>query len=311
MTLQSALSALVAPRAWVLYAFLGSTLWMHFRGRVRHRLLRQVLGHDTLTAPYNVFALLFSKVPRRAVLDVADFPELAVLRDNWEAIRDEALALQQRGAIRRADGRNDLGFDSFFKEGWTRFYLRWYGEPLPSARELCPRTVALLEQAPSVNAAMFTVLPPGGRLRPHRDPFAGSVRYHLGLVTPGSDDCWIRIDDQFRSWRDAEDLVFDETYIHSARNDTDVTRIILFCDVTRPLRGAIPRAINHFMIRHVVKAGASRNAPGERLGILNRAFEKLAVLNTQSIRLKRWNAGVYYALKYAAIVGLVWLILFA
>ena len=30
--------------------------------------------------------------------------------------------------------------------------------------------------------------------------------------------------------------MFDETYIHKVRNDTDEVRIILFCDVTRPLK---------------------------------------------------------------------------
>src|SRR5689334_24353903 len=29
-------------------------------------------------------------------------------------------------------------------------------------------------------------LPPGGKLVQHRDPYAGSLRYHLGLVTPKS-----------------------------------------------------------------------------------------------------------------------------
>ena len=42
-----------------------------------------MLGHTTITAPYNAFAYLFSAVPRTPVLDTKDFPELAVLRDNW------------------------------------------------------------------------------------------------------------------------------------------------------------------------------------------------------------------------------------
>jgi beta-hydroxylase len=125
MTIQSVLSTALAPRFWIVYVFLGSTLWMHFRGKVRHRLMRQVLGHTTITAPYNAFAYLFSAVPRTPVLDTKDFPELAVLRDNWQVIRAEALALKAQGSIRRADGRNDIGFDAFFKRGWTRFYLKW------------------------------------------------------------------------------------------------------------------------------------------------------------------------------------------
>ena len=46
---------------------------------------------------------------------------------------------------------------------------------------------------PSIEAAMFTMLPPGGELGAHHDPFAGSLRYHLGLVTPNDDACWIEV----------------------------------------------------------------------------------------------------------------------
>ncbi len=311
MTLPSVLSTAMTPRLWILVVFLGSTLWLHFRGRVRHRLMRQVLGHDTLTAPYTAFVSLVSAVPRTPVLDIRDVPaldELSVLRDNWEVIRAEALALKQQGAIARADGRNDLGFDSFFKSGWTRFYLHWYGEPLPSAKALCPRTVELLARTPSVNAAMFTMLPPGGELKPHRDPFAGSLRYHLGIDTPNDDACRIRIDDQTYSWRDGQDVVFDETYIHSARNDTDTERIILFCDVTRPLRGAIPQAINRFVIRHLVKAGSGRNVPTERVGGLNRLFAAVAGLEAYTLRLKRWIRPVYDTLRWGLLAGVVYLV---
>ena len=153
---------------------------------------------------------------------MAQLPELAQLRDNWQVMRDEALALMGEGQIRAATGHNDLGFNSFFKEGWKRFYLKWYGAPLPSAQALCPKTVALVESLPSVNAAMFALLPPGGKLNRHRDPFAGSLRYHLGLSTPNSDACRIFIDGEPYSWRDGEDVLFDETFIHSAENKTDV-----------------------------------------------------------------------------------------
>ena len=50
---------------------------------------------------------------------------------------------------------------------------------------------------------MFANLPPGGKLVQHRDPYAGSLRYHLGLVVPKSPgECRIFIDGQSYSWRD-------------------------------------------------------------------------------------------------------------
>ncbi|MCP6182937.1 aspartyl/asparaginyl beta-hydroxylase domain-containing protein, partial [Klebsiella pneumoniae] len=90
---------------------------------------------------------------------------------------------------------------SFFKKGWKRFYLKWYDKPLPSAEALCPRTVELVSSIPNVKGAMFALLPGGSHLNPHRDPFAGSLRYHLGLSTPNSDACRIYVDGQEYAWR--------------------------------------------------------------------------------------------------------------
>jgi beta-hydroxylase len=86
---------------------------------------------------------------------------------------------------------------------------------------------------------MFALLPPGGRLVAHRDPCAGSLRYHLGLVTPNADTCKIFIDGEPYFWKDGEDVLFDETYIHYAENKSDVTRMILFCDVERPMTNGL------------------------------------------------------------------------
>ena len=58
------------------YVFVLAAAYVHFRGRVRHRLLRQITGHSTLMAPYNVLMCLFSAVPNQPFLD--RFPEQAV-----------------------------------------------------------------------------------------------------------------------------------------------------------------------------------------------------------------------------------------
>ena len=123
----------------------------------------------------------FSAVPNRPYVDVTRFPELKPLQDNWQMIRDEAPAALRGWSHprRREVQRSRLQFP-FFRRGWKRFYLKWYDAPLPSAHALCPRTVALVQSIPTINGAMFAMLPAGGDLGRHRDPFAGSLRYHLG-----------------------------------------------------------------------------------------------------------------------------------
>ena len=241
---------------------------MHFRGKVRLGFWRQFSDHSTIMAPYNVLMYLFSAVPNRPILQIGIVPELNVLRDNWQVIREEALVLFARGQIKAADKYNDWGFNSFFRTGWKRFYLKWYDEALPSALANCPKTVELVNSIPTVKGAMFASLPPGGKLVQHRDPYAGSLRYHLGLLVPKSPgECRIFIDGQPYSWREGEDLLFDETYLHYAENTTSDDRIILFCDVERPLHTRAMTAVNRWVStpRHQRKRDAERRGRARRL----------------------------------------------
>jgi len=298
------LARVFAPQFVILYMYAASAAYVHFRGRLKLRLGRQLADHSTWLAPYNVLMYMFQAVPNKPVLSLEDFPELKPLRDNWQTIREEALGLFDEGRIRAASNNNDWGFHSFFKSGWKRFYLKWYEDALPSAVKLCPKTVELVNSIPNVHGAMFAMLPPGGKLGAHRDPFAGSLRYHLGLVTPNSDKCFIMVDGEKCVWRDGEAIMFDETYIHTAANQTDVNRIILFCDIERPMKFGFMTAMNRWVSKHVVKASASQNEEGEKVGAINRAFSYIYHVHAAGQRMKAWNRNAYYTLKYA-VVGVI------
>lgn len=292
------------PKFIMLYGFILAAVFVHFRGRVRHRFTRQLTDHSTILAPLNALLYAFSAVPNQPLLEVRQFPELSLLRENWQTIRDEGLQLFDEGYIRAASSYNDLGFNSFFRTGWKRFYLKWYDNPLPSARRLCPKTVALVQSIPTIHGAMFAVLPPGGRLVAHRDPYAGSLRYHLGLITPNADTCKIFIDGEPYYWKDGEDVLFDETYIHYAENKSDVTRLILFCDVERPMKVGLMTRFNRFMASTLVRASKTQNVEGEPVGVLNRAFGYVYRIRLVGKWLKSKSHFAYYAVKYALIGAL-------
>lgn len=302
-------TALLTPKYLIFALYFTSALYVQLRGKVRHKLSRLFVDHANILAPYNTLMYLFSGVRARPYADLDHFLELVEVTSQWQMIRDEALKLFDEGYIRAAERYNDIGFNSFFRTGWKRFYLKWYGDFLPSASALCPRTTELLAKIPCINAAMFTVLPPGSRLGAHRDPFAGSLRYHLGLVTPNSPDCYIEVDGERYYWKDGEAVVFDETYIHHAENRTDTTRVILFCDIERPISNKLVRAINRTIGRRMAKAATTANVPGERVSLLNRIFEQIFKLRLLIVRIKNWHRPTYYALKWLLIAGLVYAII--
>ncbi|MFQ1063856.1 lipid A hydroxylase LpxO [Bordetella trematum] len=289
--------------------WLASILFAHFRGRVRLPLTRQLLDHSVILAPVNALMVLCSRVPTTPYLTSREIPELKVLDDNWEIIRDEALKMAELRRIKAAEKHDDIGFNSFFKYGWKRFYLKWYDARHPSAEELCPKTVALLKGLPKVKAAMFAELPPGGKLNAHRDPFAGSLRYHLGLATPNDDRCYIVVDGDSYSWRDGESVVFDETYVHEAHNKSEGNRIILFCDVERPLKWGWAESFNRWFGRKVMSAASSPNDAGDQTGAINKLTHLHWQLDQKRRQFKAWNKTVYKITKVALIVLVIALFL--
>ncbi|KTC92867.1 MULTISPECIES: aspartyl/asparaginyl beta-hydroxylase domain-containing protein [Legionella] len=287
--------------AWYIF----SIAYTHFRGKVRLKFLKQLTDHSSFMAPVNAIMYLFSAVPKTPFLDVATFPELKILRDNWETIREEAEFLYQEGYISASDKYDDIGFNSFFRRGWKRFYLKWYQDPMHSAQTLCPKTLELIQQIPNINAAMFTLLPKDSFLFSHRDPYAGSLRYHLGLITPNSKDCCIYVDGEPYFWQDGQDVMFDETFVHHAENKTSQDRIILFCDIQRPLKNKLATWFNQFFSRTVMKAAASKNLPNEQVGTINKLFTHLYQIRLVGKKLKSYNKNLYYIIKYTLFLGFI------
>ncbi|KZD09512.1 aspartyl/asparaginyl beta-hydroxylase domain-containing protein [Oceanibaculum pacificum] len=281
-----------------------------FRGEARYSGLNEYFRKSwPIFSPLNC-VLYMTTQPRgsKANLDPADFPELDLLQQNWQIIREEGLALVRQNyfeATKRPGtaGSYDLGFRTFFKYGWSRFYLNWYGYTHHSAQSLCPRTVEILARVPAVHGAMFAYLPPRSQLTRHADPIAISLRYHLGLATPNSDACFINVDGQKRSWRDGEVILFDETYLHYVRNDTDSDRLILMCDVRRPLN-LFGRLFNA-AYRTLARASIVPNTLEDQRGLANRIFAGLAPVLARAKALKSTNRPLYRVVKWSVNILLV------
>jgi beta-hydroxylase len=295
----------------ILAVFILSAIYVQCRGQVRHDLLsRRITDHANFLAPINCLFYFFAKDKQAVFINTHELPELKLLQDNWEVIRDEAVQLNNSAQIKASDDLDDLGFNSFFRTGWKRFYLKWYGVNLKSAELLCPKTLALVDQIPSVKAAVFTMLPPGARLVRHRDPYAGSLRYHLGLVTPNSDDCYIVVDGQKYSWRDGEAVIFDETYIHYAENKTDQNRIILFVDVKRPVNFFLVDWVDAIFSRLVMASTSTKNIKGDKVGFLNRIFGCLYQIRIVGKKIKLINKPFYYSLQYGLYAAIIYWVFF-
>ncbi len=296
----------------LIFAFvLGSITYIYlYRGNVRYENLGEYLRKVwPIFTPFNCFLYMFTQPrARHPIINLDNFHELDEIQNNWEVIREEVVNLyrQRYFELTKKPGSEafyDIGFRTFFKYGWSKFYLKWYGYTHDSAKKLCPNTVRILEQIPSINGAMFSILPVNGQLTRHLDPIACSLRYHLGLDTPNSDDCYINIDGVSYSWRNGKALLFDETYPHYARNDSDQYRLILMCDVERPMN-FLGRFIN-FFYKGLMRMTVVPNIEGDKRGFANILFSGLAPVNQKLKALKQTNKKLYLLIKYTINLTLI------
>jgi len=169
------------------------------------------------------------------------FPRHHILKDNWKTIRDEALEIYNSGKASKI--KNDLFFETIADNGWKKFYICWYGPIGEDAMKLCPKTCKLIEKLPEIKLAMFSILEPGSKIKPHVGPFKGAKRYHLGLSCPKG--AKITVDGINYSWSNGEDVLIDDTYIHEVVNDSDEVRVILFCDVVNTMSSESAQRINN------------------------------------------------------------------
>ena len=86
-----------------------------------------------------------------------------------------------------------------------------------------------------MKSAFYSIMLPNKHLPPHEGPYAGVLRYHLGLIVPDTERCRIRVGSCVEHWREGGSLIFDDTLEHEVWNDADNIRVVLFVDIARPL----------------------------------------------------------------------------
>lgn len=179
----------------------------------------------------------FSQVDDQPFFDPDRFPWTRDLEANWQVMREELDALlEHREALPNFHDITEQASTITRDDQWKTYFFYGYGEKAEANCARCPETTKLIEQVPGMQTAFFSILSPGKHIPPHRGPYKGVLRYHLGLKVPEpKEKCRIRVADQVQHWDEGESMIFDDTYNHEVWNDTDGERAILFLDVERPL----------------------------------------------------------------------------
>jgi beta-hydroxylase len=203
-------------------------------------------------------------------LDAAEFPWVPEFESRCEAIGEELAAVLKRPEDIPAFHQLSPDQKRISKgENWKTFAFYVFGIRLAENCARCPETARAIEALPGLQNAWFSILAPHYHIPPHRGPTRAVVRCHLALVVPTQTErCWLRVDDQVRTWEVGKCLLFDDTFEHEVRNDTDEVRVVLFVDVDRP-SDLVGRWFNRLIVA-LVRSSAYVKDPLKNLAAWNK-----------------------------------------
>jgi aspartyl/asparaginyl beta-hydroxylase (cupin superfamily) len=145
---------------------------------------------------------------------------------------------------------------------WNVFMLEILGHKPAANRARCPETCRVLARVPNMIQAFFSILEPGKSVPEHEGPYLGYLRYHLGLRVPIHNPPKLVVNGQDYVWREAEGVLFDDSWPHSVVNTSAETRAVLIVDVRRPMP-AVPDLLNRAILdvaRHTYGRHVARKA---------------------------------------------------
>jgi len=183
------------------------------------------------------------------------FPDHRVFAENWRRIREECVALMRDlGAVPQFHElmAEQESLSMHGNRFWRLFVLRAYGVDQRHNQAKCPFTTSLFKASPTIQSVSVSFLEAGKHIPAHRGPFRGVLRYHLGLVIPlnqdGTASNRMRIDGAMYTLGEGGELLWDDTYMHEAWNDSDSIRAALLLDIIRPQMPLLPRVVTRVVL---------------------------------------------------------------
>ncbi len=178
------------------------------------------------------------------------FPEFSELIKNYHTVLEE-LEQNKTWLNWGSDAYDPMGHCKFLTGDWTICPLyfgkvRGYEMNVPgmsgtqlldltaSLPKRFPKSTELLKPIKNINFAAFSRLHPKSKLAPHKHDNPDNLILHMGLVIPPGETCGLKVGDITHFWhKPGEAVVFNDTFEHSAWNDSDQERIILYIDFVR------------------------------------------------------------------------------
>jgi Aspartyl/Asparaginyl beta-hydroxylase len=154
-----------------------------------------------------------------------------IVRPSFGKMRQEVMAFLDRSVLAPHYGGSDADPDTPSADrpsGWRSYNFIEHFEWKPNRAERFPETRSVIEEisrSHTIVHAGFLIMEPGVYLPPHCDGANWLLSYQFGLVVP--EKCHLQVDDEKRLHKEGCGLVFNDSFVHSAANESGESRILL------------------------------------------------------------------------------------
>ena len=173
---------------------------------------------------------LYPGLDTREIHDRERFPWVAALEAAFPVLKAELTHLADAGA-----GLSPVYRSQTSTGEWTAAYLWAFGKKVEETCRMCPETTRLLSAIPGVaefGTTMVSGLAPHTHIAPHFGYSNAKLRCQLPLQVPGR--CKLKVGEHEIEQREGTCIVFDDSFLHSAWNDSDEPRLVLVFDFFHP-----------------------------------------------------------------------------
>ncbi|SEL16263.1 aspartate beta-hydroxylase [Stigmatella aurantiaca] len=220
--------------------------WAHRSGISPSQLSRiedALTATEVQGAPYQKPVILCRGLEARPWHDSSQFGWVRGIEQRFAEIKAELLSQYER--IETHPEASSLAL----RGQWNSFYFFHMGQRFDQNHAACPDTVRALSEVPGIETAgmaYFSVMAPGTQVKPHCGFTNTRIRCHLGLVVPP--DCAMRVGGETRGWEEGKCSIFDDSFEHEVRNDSDRYRAVLLFDTWHPGLSEIERQALTFLM---------------------------------------------------------------
>jgi hypothetical protein len=156
------------------------------------------------------------------------------IEDNLLAKGVEKVTRETRSTF--GNQNKNIGSDvNEYGERWRIFSVSVGSLINEEVRALTPTLIKLAEKYPrDVMSIIISILPPKCKINPHRGYSKAVKRFMFGVRIPqDSENCFLCVNGHKQTWGVGKAILWDDTYTHSVKNNTDEERVVVYMDIRR------------------------------------------------------------------------------